>query len=52
MSHKAKRQAQAQAKLEAMLLAGDASGDGSEVNREFWQMLKTEIIRKSDENPQ
>jgi hypothetical protein len=50
MRYKAKRQAQA--KLEAMLLAGDASGDGSEVNREFWQMLKTEIIRKSDENPQ
>jgi hypothetical protein len=50
MRYKAKRQAQA--KLKAMLLAGDASGDGSEVNREFWQMLKAEIIRKSDENPQ
>jgi antitoxin ParD1/3/4 len=35
---------QDQAKLEAMLLDGDNSGDGSEVTAEFWQGLKADIL--------
>jgi antitoxin ParD1/3/4 len=35
---------QDQAKLEAMLLDADDSGDGSEVTAAFWQGLKTEIL--------
>jgi antitoxin ParD1/3/4 len=36
---------QAGAKLEAMLLEGDDSGDGSEVTAEFWQGLKANILK-------
>jgi antitoxin ParD1/3/4 len=42
---------QAHAKLEAMLLEGEDSGDGSEVTAEFWQGLKAEILAQGNSSP-
>jgi antitoxin ParD1/3/4 len=41
---------QDQAKLEAMLLDGDNSGDGSEVTVEFWQGLKADILTQGKQS--
>jgi antitoxin ParD1/3/4 len=45
------QQRQDEAKLEAMLLDGDNSGDGREVTAEFWQGLKADILQQGNQSP-